>query len=197
MTKLFLYKARDTPIVAILRRDTIKTNWELIVWNTETDTFVRGQWLTKAIMNGAYNSISPDGRYFGYFYSSTREAYKSYAVVSEIPYFTASLITENHAGCWDALSFDTDGAVIHTQATKGFLKKRLCDLPISAHFNESNRYTGYVKSFTDSRGRTITVSDTAILANGEMIYDTKRHAFQSVACPIEPLAVAEVVLPSL
>ena len=196
MTKLFLYKARDAPIVAILRRGAVKDIWELIQWNTDTDTFTRGQWLTKAVMNGAYNSISPDGRHFAYFYSSTRDAFKSYAVISKIPYFTASLITDHHAGCWDAISFDTDGAVIHTQSSLGFTKKRPCDLPIRAHFDESRRYTGFVESFTDSRGRNITVDGATILANGTLLYDTTSHTFQSVACPIEPLAADEVVFPT-
>jgi hypothetical protein len=148
-------------------------------------------------MNGTRCSISPDGRHFAYYYNSTREPTKSYAVVSELPYFTASLFSDKQMGFWDAISFDVDGAVLYTRADReGLTKKRPCDLPIRAHFDESRRYTGFVESFTDSHGRNITVAGAAILANGTVLYNTTSHTFQSVACPIEPLAASEVVFPT-
>jgi hypothetical protein len=196
--KLFLYKARDAPIVAILRRGSVKTDWQLIRWNTETDEFTEGQWLTKAVMNGAYCSISPDGRYFAYHYSSLREEnrWKSYAVVSEIPYFTASLITENHAGMWDAIAFRNDGLLMHTRAQQGFVMKRHNNIAISRVYDTSLIYTGLCKStFTDMRGRSISVVDETICADGQIIYDTSGHVFQEVVCPKKELPIFRTVMP--
>jgi hypothetical protein len=195
--KLFLYKARDAPIVAILRRGSVKTNWQLIRWNTETDEFTEGQWLTKAIMNGAYCSISPDGLYFAYHYSSLREENKrkSYAVVSEIPYFTASLIAKSHVGMWDAIAFRNDGLLMHTRAQQGFIMKRQINIAISPVYNTSLIYNGLGEAFTDMRGRVVSVVDETICADGEIIYDTSAHVFQEVVCPKKELPVFRTVMP--
>jgi hypothetical protein len=199
--KLFLYKARDAPIVAILRRGSVKTEWELIRWNTETDEFTAGQWLTKAQMNGAYCAISPDGRYFAYHYRSLREEEGNtcYAVVSEIPYFSASLITDNHAGMWDGIAFTEGGAVMHTQARKGFTMKRACSLPISPVYDTALMYKGACEggSFTDARGRALTVVGGAIHADGSVLYDTAEHTFKSVVCPEEEVEEKFVVKPKI
>jgi len=197
--KLFLYKARDAPIVAILRRGSVKTDWQLIRWNTETNEFTEGQWLTKAVMNGAYCSISPDGRYFAYHYSSLREEnrWKSYAVVSEIPYFTASLITENHAGMWDAIAFRNDGLLMHTRAQQGFVMKRQINIAISPVYDSSLIYNGFCigGTFTDMRGRVVSVVGGAIHVDGSVIYDTSDHVFQQVICPTEELPVPTIIYP--
>jgi hypothetical protein len=194
--KLFLYKARDAPIVAILRRGSVKTNWQLIRWNTETDEFTEGQWLTKAIMNGAYCSISPDGLYFAYHYSSLREdKWKSYAVVSEIPYFTASLIAKSHVGMWDAIAFRNDGLLMHTRAQQGFIMKRQCPIVISSVYDSSLIYNGLGGTFTDMRGRVVSVVGGAIHVDGSVIYDTSEHVFQEVVCPTEELPVFRTIMP--
>lgn len=190
--KLFLYKARDAPIVAILRRGSSKNTWQLIRWDMDTDMFNAGQWLTKAIMNGAYGAISPDGVHFAYHYSEIPD-WKCHAVVSILPYFSASLITHKHAGTNDAIAFDQVGNVLHTRAEHGFIKKRACSLKVKAYV-EAEKYTGYVETgdFVDTRGRHITVAEGRILADGLTIYDTTEHRFVNVACPvaeIEPTAV--------
>ena len=197
--KLFLYKARDAPIVAILRRDSYKHNWELIKWDVENDIFTRGQWLTKAVMNGSYCAISPDGKYFAYHYSSLRKDahWKSYGVVSELPYFSACLMTHYHAGMWDGIGFDNQGSVMHTQAIKGFIKKRVCDLQITTEYKKESLYNGFVEggSFVDGRGRTITTEKGILYANGSVLYDSSDHAFQSLVCPLTP-CVEETVVPA-
>lgn len=190
--KLFLYKARDAPVVAILRRGSSKNTWQLIRWDMDTDMFNAGQWLTKAIMNGGHCAISPDGVHYAYHYSEIPD-WKCHAVVSILPYFSASLITHKHAGTNDAIAFDQVGNVLHTRAEHGFIKKRACSLKVKAYV-EAEKYTGYVETgeFVDTRGRHITVEDGRILADGLTIYDTTEHRFANVACPvaeIEPTAV--------
>ncbi len=181
--KLFLYKARDAPVVAILRRDVYKHNWELIHWNLETDVFTRGQWLTKAVMNGKYGAISPNGKYFAYSYSSIRDHWKSYAVVSELPYFSASFIS--HSG---SIRFNQEGNIL----AKRFLKKRACDFEIATDSDPIDG--GFVETFTDGRDRVITTEMGAVKADGVVLYDTTDHVFQAIECPI-PLCVETEVKP--
>jgi hypothetical protein len=191
-------KNAESKVISL--RGSVKTDWELIRWNTETDEFTEGQWLTKAVMNGAYCSISPDGLYFAYHYSSLREEnrWKSYAVVSEIPYFTASLITKNHAGMWDAIAFRNDGLLMHTRAKDGFIMKRECPIVISSVYDSSLIYNGFCNEggFTDVRGRIVSIVGGAIYADGVLLYDTVDHVFQHVVCPKEELPVSSTIRPS-
>lgn len=100
--------------MAILRRDSYKNNWELIKWELESDTFTRGQWLTKVIMNGSYGAISTNGKYFTYEYTSLRpeEQWKQYNIVSTIPYFTAAPNEENVVFMKDNTGFVKDGTFV-------------------------------------------------------------------------------------
>ena len=68
MPKLFLYKARDANVVAILRRSKKRYEWQLIKWiiDEENDKFEMGQWLVGKMIHPRYSSISPDGKYFWY-----------------------------------------------------------------------------------------------------------------------------------
>lgn len=90
MVKLFLYKARDTNVVAILRRSKKRYEWQLIKWTIgeEKDNFEMGQWLIGKMIHPRYSSISPDGNYFWYHYWEGGN-YGEDAVFSKLPNFTA------------------------------------------------------------------------------------------------------------
>ena len=95
MTKLFLYKAKDANIIAILRRGIKRKEWQLILWNTLDDTFQEGQWLINKMIHPRYCSISPNGIYFFYHYWD-RGQYSEDAVFSKLPNFTAE-----YYGTWN------------------------------------------------------------------------------------------------
>lgn len=192
MPKLFLYKARDAPVAVILRRGEKRRIWEMIRWDLETDTFTRGQWLTRADqMNGRYGAISPDGRHFAYHYSEHKSPFTSHAIISEVPYFTALLYTSDHAGFWDSIGFSASGQPMHTRNTP--LKKRN-PTSLKQTLWQHNVPSGYMEhgTFTDPRGRTITTEKGQLFADGELLYDCTEHTFCEVRYG-DPLLVEEAV----
>lgn len=176
--KLFLYKAHDANVAVILRRGERRSLWEMIRWDIETDTFTRGQWLTKAVMmNGAYCAISPDGRHFAYWYSELQSpSFDTHAVISEVPYFTALLYTKEHAGMWDTLAFNAQGQPMHTSGR--LVKRNPTKLKPAAW--EKGVDSGYRADFMDFRGRHITTDKGRLLANGQLLYDTTDHVFREL-----------------
>jgi len=182
MTKLYLYQARDAPLIAILRRQS-KTIFELITWNTETDTFTRGQWLKHVVMNPKYLSISPDGTHFAYFYSSLKihDKWSSHAVISKLPYFSATFHTKEHNGMWDQISFDIDGNFMHTNST---LDKKAPSELNQVLWNKDKLFSGFQSEpFNDSQGRLITTDEAKLLVNGSIILDTSDDVF----APLKPM----------
>ena len=95
MPKLFLYKAKDANIIAILRRGAKRKEWQLILWNIENDIFQEGQWLMNKMIHPRYCSISPNGKYFFYHYWNHGQ-YSEDAVYSKLPNFTAE-----YYGTWN------------------------------------------------------------------------------------------------
>ena len=191
MVKLFLFKARDAPIVVILRRvkQHSRTLWQLIRWNTDTDTFQPGQWLKCAQqMRAGYCSLSPDGKHFAYSYSILGgiRAYESNGIVSVVPYFTATMFAEEFGGAWNCITFHTNGQPMCTLQTP-ITYKRPSALK-QVEWDKSSQYTGYIESgsCTDSQGRIITVDEGRVLADGAILYDTTDHVFQEVPYPSTP-----------
>ena len=175
--KLYLYKARDAPIVAILRRGTQRDSWELIKWDLETDTFTEGQWLTHKQMNGKYCAISPNGNYFGYIYNCYTKKWACHGVISKLPNFTAVYFKEKFPGYWENVGFNTDNSVCVPTEYGWMLKTTSTDLKPSLDRNYIP--DGYISSevWIDPYGRNITTDKGMILADGMCIYDTTNHMF--------------------
>jgi hypothetical protein len=176
--KLYLYKARDVPIVAILRRGLQRDEWELIKWDLETDTFTEGQWITHKQMNGRYCAISPNGNYFAYIYNEyTKSIYSARGVISRIPNFTAIYYTDRFPGYWDKVGFNTDNSVC-VSPEKGWQLKTP-DSEIQTSSVKDYVPSGYISSevWIDPRGRSITTEKGVVIANGVPIYDTTHHMF--------------------
>ncbi len=91
--RLFGVLAPAAPMVLLLRRGP-KAWAQLIQWQTDTDTFINGQWLRGHIYTRRC-SLSPDGTLFAYFVSKygTRmresESSETWTAISRPPYFTA------------------------------------------------------------------------------------------------------------
>lgn len=122
MTKLHLYKARDKNIVVILRGYK-KTEWEMIRWNLDNDTFTEGQWLRNKHLDPKSAAISPNGEYFVYGYDVYGQAvgkgWQSVGVASKVPYFTADYFQEYTGGrIWFPYThFDENGRLVDTGTT--------------------------------------------------------------------------------
>ena len=194
MVKLFLFKARDAPIVVIVRQAKVNSykNWELIRWDLQTDTFQTGQWLKCAhIIRPKYFSISPDGNHLAYCYTNfeTNEHFEivSHMIISKVPYFTATMYTKDHGVCGHGtyIGFNTHGQPM-CRSSVDTLEVRQPTTLKEAKW-ESNVPTGYIESgtFTDSKGRVITLDKGRIMADGVVLYDTTDHVFQSIPYPME------------
>ena len=176
--KLFLYKARDANIVAILRRGLQRDEWELIKWDLDTDTFTEGQWLTHKQMNGKYCAISPNGNYFAYSYTEyTKKVYSARGVISRLPNFTAIYYTDQFPGYWTKMGFTTDNSVF-VPAEHGWERKTE-DLELTTTPVQEFVDSGYISTevWIDSKGRSITTDRGMLLANETCIYNTTTHMF--------------------
>lgn len=181
-TKLFLYKAANANMVAILRRGPDRETWELIRWDLDTDTFTEGQWLLKKHLNGKYAAISPCGRFFAYHYDiygyvKGEQNHTCHGVVSALPNFTALYFNEEHKGNWEAVRFTEDSEV------SGPLMVKKGDVQlVQVGYTKNSTPTGFLDmetepTWTDPKGRVITTQDGKILADGTLLYDTTDHIF--------------------
>jgi hypothetical protein len=91
--RLFGVPAPAAPTVLLLRRG--PNAWtQLIQWQTDTDTFIDGQWLRGHLYTRRC-SLSPDGTLFAYFVSKYGPRYlhsestETWTAISRPPYFTA------------------------------------------------------------------------------------------------------------
>ncbi len=173
--KLFLYKAAQANVVAILRRGPDRETWELIRWDLDTDTFTEGQWLLKKQMNGKYAAISPCGRYFAYHYNIyTKESSACHGVISALPNFTALYFNEDHFGNWESIRFTEKGEINGPP----MVKKGNVELSFVDH-KKPIISSGFIAeaAWTDLKGRVITTVDGKLFADGVLHYDTTEHAF--------------------
>lgn len=103
--RIFGVAASAAPIVLLLRRG--PTRWvQLVQWQTDTDTFVDGQWMRGRVYERRC-SLSPDGQLFVYFVSkitprTIEDKTTTYAwtAVSRPPYFTALALWPK-GDCWN------------------------------------------------------------------------------------------------
>jgi hypothetical protein len=78
----------------------------MIMWDRDTDTFTRGQWLCKKTIWTGGCSLSPDGKMFKYHYEDSQGAF---VVTSKVPNFTAVEFKSAECSRWFADSFE-DGS---------------------------------------------------------------------------------------
>lgn len=218
MPKLFLYKAKNSNIVAILRRGKQRKEWQLIRWDIEMDNFQEGQWLMNKMIHPRYSSISPDGKYFFYHYWNHGQ-YSKDAVFSKIPNFTAE-----YYGTWNTyyqdctFTNDNNGVVsLEDQFIKrkadtelelvlrkdinkdiilptGYVGLRNHDKFLDAQGNtivdntlvgkcidyKFDEYYEQYATFTDMKGRVITVKEGVLYADSNVLLDTTNNTFTAV-----------------
>jgi hypothetical protein len=179
MPKLFLYKAKDENVVAILRRGEYKRReWQLIKWDIDTDTFQMGQWLTKKMVFPMYSSISPDGKYFSYVYDYDE------AVLSKLPNFTAEYYSGNSSFMWYDFNFSRDGRAIEKYQNQYLKRNQHTELELVYH-KEVDRSEWLPSGYIGARNpRNNHRSDTVFRnVNGENIVDDmKQEESNSISC---------------
>ena len=185
--KLFLHKARDAPIAVLLRRTNKKKDWEMILWDMDTDTFTEGQWLMGKTMNGKYACLSADGKYFAYHYDlygksaqNPSGVWACHGAVSLVPNFTALYFCPDHYGNWEQIQFSENGDVVFRQ-----MEKKSEDAPSLVCWKKGMALVppSYVdvnsQEWMDHKGRVITTDGGKLLADGVVIYDCTDHVFEA------------------
>lgn len=187
--KLWLYKASNAPIVAILRRDENR-DWLLIKWELETDTFTEGQWLRKKKINPHYCSISPNGKYFGYSYTDYHDL-EAHIIISKIPYFTAEYYSNSAWGSY--VYFTKTGEFMSNIQLEKRGDEEITQIPLNQDLihesyviidkqykKEAESHMYNVKYDFTYNKKKITVEDENIKVEDEIKYETTGKKFRYV-----------------
>lgn len=187
---LYVYIAHSDPTRAVILRrggekKHKKTQWEMIAWSLDTDTFTRGQWLMGKCVAPELCSISPDGKLFYYHYDIYNSHHKrigeietgrpSVDAVSAVPNFSALLYTERGCGKWQGMHFCKatglpiwDHSDAETQGDAPFVRREGADpLPCGPSVLPAG----------------ITVDGYKLLRDGVVLLDTTADVF----APREPI----------
>jgi hypothetical protein len=154
---IYIYFAPEADLALVLCKHPRK-GYQMLQWNTKTDTFTKGQWLLKGKIRAQESFVSQTGDYFKY--KLLRREGQSwpriFKVVSEVPYFTAT-----------AISSQDRGSPVH----KGFFPKDQKWFPLSlinGQIGELKTSDGTFRIFTD-QGQ--------ILKDGKVILDLRMEKF--------------------
>src|SRR5215831_4419387 len=91
--RLFVILAREASKAVIFRRG--PSRWtQLILWDTQHDTFVYGQWFKGRIYERRCD-LSPDGSKLIYFAAKWRKPLASWTAISTPPWWTAHALWPN------------------------------------------------------------------------------------------------------
>ena len=183
--KLHFYKASEANKAVILRQGNKRKEWELILWDLDTDTFTQGQWLMNKMLDAKRASISPNGLYFVYGYDTYGdEGWQSVGVASKLPNFTAEYFSSDTGGrIWYDPHFDKTGKLVQFYYVKRNEETSLETITWDELGRDKSKFadSGYKgQSFTDPKGRQIKAVEGKLFADEELLYDTTDHVFQKV-----------------
>jgi hypothetical protein len=154
---IYIYFAPEADLALVLCKHPRK-GYQMLQWNTKTDTFTKGQWLLKGRIRAQKSYVSQTGQYFKYkLLQREKEVWpRLFQVVSESPYFTATAIQ----------SIDY-GESIH----KGIVPKDQKWFPLSL-------INGQMCELKNSQGKFRIFTDQGqILKDGKVILDLRKEKF--------------------
>lgn len=184
--KLHLYKASQANKAVILRQGKQRKEWELILWDLDTDTFTEGQWLMNKMIDAKTAAISPNGLYFAYGYDTYggEDGWQSVGVASKLPNFTAEYFSGYTGGrIWYSPHFDINGKLVQSSYVKKNAATALETITWDELGRDKSKFadSGYKgDSFTDPKGRVIKAVEGKLFADEELLYDTTNHVFHQV-----------------
>ena len=108
-TRLYAILARNAEFGVIFRRGPSRSVL-LIRWNTENDSFQRGQWLKGRIYERR-SDLSPQGDLLLYFAASYRKPYFSWSAISRPPFLTALALWPKRDGWGGGGHFLSDSRI--------------------------------------------------------------------------------------
>ncbi len=142
-TRVEVILARKADTAVVFRRGPAKSVL-LLRWNTATDSFEQGQWLSGRIYERRCD-LSPSGEYLVYFAAKWKGPYQTYTALSRPPWLTALALWRG-VGAWGG------GGLFHDERTlllnqrgslrpdEGKVHPRLRTSPLGPHagFGEDN-----------------------------------------------------------
>lgn len=167
MVYLSVYCAQKKDIALVVRKASIDNclYWEFIRWDMENDLFTPGQWLVNKQLWLKGSAISPNGELFFYIYNTYQnpnQRNRSHVILSNLPNASAKEYRAyDDIGRFYPCSFTTDNQPIWPKDD---------GIPSERGLMLSNEWT-------DPRGRRISVRESSIFANDELLYDTADHHF--------------------
>jgi hypothetical protein len=96
--RLYAIMARESNIAVVFRRGPSK-RVQLILWRTDCDDFIPGQWLKGRIYQHRCD-LSPSGRRLIYFAANHKPPFYSWTAISQPPFLTALALWPK-GDCWD------------------------------------------------------------------------------------------------
>jgi hypothetical protein len=157
---MYIYFASEANFAIVLCKHADQ-GYQMLLWNTKTDEFTKGQWLRKGTIRAQKSYVSHGGKYFKYkLIQRDKHVYpRILQVVSKVPYFTARSIH----------NLDYGEMII-----KGSPPKDQKWFPLSLmneQMGELRNSEGTFRIFTD-QGQ--------ILKNGQVILDLRNEKFTEV-----------------
>lgn len=197
MGKLFLFKARDVPVVLIVRTANKRNQWQLIRWDLESDHLISGQWLLHKQLWVDGCAISPCGKYFYWVYNTYQNiGDQTHAGISLIPTFTALMYGNKGIGRYNLARYDTKTSKpINAHGLEPRTEMIECVDPTEVS-HVVNKYgelqpdclpNGLMSnSWIDFKQRHITTIDYKIFINGVEFADFSNNTFEPVS-PVDPI----------
>jgi len=142
--------------------------YEAILWETETDTFTRGQWLMRGKVSTHVAHISPDGVFFSFRHAIDDESIVH--VVSDIPYFSARYAEAGSYGMdWNSKGVNPQDVVVAERESRM--------VPLLCESGQSFRLTAGAQTSA------IQLDGALLYRDGYLMLDTSGDQFQNVAPP--------------
>lgn len=108
--RLYVILARDAPRAVVFRRGSSKQVL-LVLWHTDSDTFVEGQWLKGRIYERRCD-LSPNGEMLIYFAANYKEPFFSWTAVSKPPFLTALALWQKGDGWGGGGLFKSENEIL-------------------------------------------------------------------------------------
>jgi len=192
--RLDIWVSNIKPIAVLLVRFNKKSLNRLILWNLSDNSFIRGQWLTKAIISPSRSMISPEGDCFAYAYDCYSEKHESYTILSKPPFFTAT--TSVYGDSYGARYRNYNGqkqlsVALKEQLIKGkhaqlFYDK---DIPLPTYIDCDNTPRFNIKGFSYEYDKT-----RGLLTDSESILlNVFNDQFECIKAPYESDFIDEII----
>lgn len=114
--RLYAILARDAPRAVVFRRGSSKQVL-LVLWHTDSDTFVEGQWLKGRIYERRCD-LSPNGEFLIYFAANYKEPFFSWTAVSKPPFLTALALWQKGDGWGGGGLFRSENEILLNHRTE-------------------------------------------------------------------------------